>query len=283
MSTTLCDVMSSINNTSAQLTQHSSGVSHTSQQRSRAAGEQASSLQEINSAICEVASRTQENAERAKESNRLTGEARDSAQQGTAKMSELLSAMERINEASSSIANIIKVIDGIAFQTNLLALNAAVEAARAGRHGKGFAVVAEEVRTLAGRSAKAAKETEQLIESAIDAVGKGRDITDSAAKQLDDITGRIQNAATLVGEISDASAEQAQTISQIGNGLTQIESITQDNARSAQTTAGASSELLSQVEVLNQILARFTLDTNGSHRVAGTSASHGQETPQITL
>ncbi len=234
-------------------------VSDSSNSLSQGATEQAASIEEITSSITELASQTKANAEHAAQANRLAVDTRESAEKGSRQMSEMVLAMKGINDASQNIAKIIKVIDDIAFQTNLLALNAAVEAARAGRHGKGFAVVAEEVRNLASRSAKAAKETTELIEGSVKRVAHGSDIAGKSAQALDEIVRAATKTTDLVGEIAAASNEQAQGIAQINLGLNQIDSVTQQNTANAEETAAASQELTSQAGKLNQILSYFKL------------------------
>ena len=151
---------------------------------------QAASVEQLSASIAEITNQTAQNAENAERANRLTGEANGKAEIGNKRMDEMLKAMADINDSSSSIAKIIKVIDEIAFQTNILALNAAVEAARAGQHGKGFAVVAEEVRNLAARSAKAARETTDIIEESIDKVNMGTKLANETSNALHQGGGR---------------------------------------------------------------------------------------------
>ncbi len=238
-------------------------VSDSSQSLSQGATEQAASIEQITSSMTELAAQTRGNAENAAQANLLAVNARESAEKGSRQMTEMGAAMKEINEASQSIAKIIKVIDDIAFQTNLLALNAAVEAARAGRHGKGFAVVAEEVRNLAGRSAKAAKETTEMIESSMKKVEKGSEIAGRSTEALNEIVRTATKTTDLVGEIAAASNEQAQGIAQINEGLNQIDSVTQQNTANAEETAAASQELVSQAKTLNRILSRFKLRNGG--------------------
>ncbi|MBF0244945.1 MAG: CZB domain-containing protein [Planctomycetes bacterium] len=243
----------------AQVDAGSAQVSDASQSLSQGSTESAAALEEITSSMTEIGSQTRHNADSAQQANQLAGAARSSAEKGSARMDEMVKAMGEINASSQEIAKIIKVIDDIAFQTNLLALNAAVEAARAGRHGKGFAVVAEEVRNLAARSAKAAKETSELIESSKSKVGNGTEIANQTAAALLEIVEGITQAADLMGEIAAASNEQAQGIAQVGQGLSQIDKVTQQNTATAEETASAAKELANQAAVLQEQVAQFKL------------------------
>ncbi len=255
----LNNIVGELYNAGDQVSAGSSQVSGSSQSLSQGATEQASSLEEITSSMGEIASQTKTNAENATQANQLAATACDSSQNGTTEMKKMISAMDKISDSSKEIGKIIKVIDGIAFQTNLLALNASVEAARAGKHGKGFAVVAQEVRSLAARSAKAAKETSDLIEVSIKQFENGSLIAEKTAKALEEINEGITKVNDLVGEIASANNEQAQGVSQINQGLGQIDGVTQQNTANAEETASAAEELSSQASQVKQMLSRFKL------------------------
>ncbi len=250
---------------------------------SQGATEQAASLEEIGSSVAELVSRTKTNAENATQANLLSGEASSAADYGNKKMAELISAMDDINASGSQIAKIIKVIDEIAFQTNLLALNAAVEAARAGKYGKGFAVVADEVRSLASRSATAAHETEEMIEAAVKKTENGTRIVNETAEALGEIVLKITKATDLVGEITAASNEQAEGLSQINQGLNQVDKITQQNAANAEETASTSELFKKQAGHLSGLVAQFKLAESSDSFSEPASDIHLIENRQYLL
>jgi methyl-accepting chemotaxis protein len=257
--TTMSQVMSDINQAADQVATGSRQVSDGSQTLSQGSTEQASSIEELTASITDIASQTKQNAANANKASELATEAKDKAVQGNNQMKEMLNSMTDINESSANISKIIKVIDDIAFQTNILALNAAVEAARAGQHGKGFAVVAEEVRSLAARSADAAKNTTDLIEGSINKVQKGTKIANDTAAALIEIVTGIEKAANLVVDIATASNEQASGIAQINKGIEQVSMVVQNNSATAEESAAASEELTGQAEMLKEMVGKFRL------------------------
>ena len=252
-------VMRSIHQAADQVASASKQVSDGSQSLSQGATEQASSVEELTASLEQVASQTNQNAENAGEANKLAMTAKEDAVMGNEHMKNMLISMDEINQSSSSISKIIKVIDDIAFQTNILALNAAVEAARAGQYGKGFAVVAEEVRNLASRSAQAAKETTELIEGSIGKTAAGTKIAKQTANSLEKIVEGVSKASMLVGEIATASNEQAAAISQVNKAILQVSDVIQSSSSTAEQAAAASEELSSQAETLKEMLNNFKL------------------------
>ena len=279
MSRELNHLIQKVNETVLKVTASATEISDASQSLSQGATQQAASLEEITASMSEIGSMTKSNAENAATANQLSIEARDAGELGKGDMVKMVEAMDGISESSQAISKIIKVIDEIAFQTNLLALNAAVEAARAGKHGKGFAVVAEEVRNLAGRSAKAASETSELIESAVARVDYGVKIVRQTSKALGNIVSMAAKAADLVGEIAASSNEQAQGIAQIDQGLGQVDQVTQQNTANAEQTAASAEELTVRAHDLQTQLARFTLK---SEKESAKTAKGKKPAPVLT-
>jgi methyl-accepting chemotaxis protein len=259
--TDLNELMSQIHAGADQMASGASQVTDNSQSLSQGATEQASSLEEISSSMSQLGDQTKTNAENASQANQLATVSQTAAEKGNSQMQTMIEAMDEINQSSQNISKINKVIDEIAFQTNLLALNAAVEAARAGKHGRGFAVVAEEVRSLAARSAQAAKETAALIEGSAEKTATGSEIANQTAESLIEIVESINQVSSLVTEIASASNEQAHGISQITTGLGQIDQVAQQTTANAEESAAAAEELSSQANQLRAMLSRFTLQT----------------------
>jgi len=221
--------------------------------------QQASALQETAASMTELSTTVRQNADSASQANQLAMTASSVAIRGGEVVSQVVETMKGINEASSKIADIISVIDGIAFQTNILALNAAVEAARAGEQGRGFAVVASEVRALAGRSAEAAKEIKVLIGTSVARVEHGTALVDQAGSTMTEVVGAIRRVTDIVGEISAASGEQASGVTQVGHAVDQMDQATQQNAALVEEMAAAASSLRTQAHALVEVMAVFKL------------------------
>jgi methyl-accepting chemotaxis protein len=261
----LNEVLGNINQTAEQVAAGSSQVSAGSQSLSQGTSEQASSVEELTSSITEIAMQVRDNAANAVKAKEISENVRTEAKNGDEQMKLMLGSMSEINEGSSNISKIIKVIDDIAFQTNILALNAAVEAARAGQAGKGFAVVAEEVRNLAARSANAANETTTLIEGNIKKVEVGTKIANETASKLGEIVSGIEKSAALISSIAVASNQQATGIAQIDTGIEQVSTVVQTNSSTSEESAAASEELSGQADMLKQMVGRFHLRSQGNY------------------
>ncbi|BCA54757.1 hypothetical protein W02_18970 [Nitrospira sp. KM1] len=230
---------------------------------SQRTSEQASSLEETSASMEEMTSTVKQNADNAKQANQLAAAARETADKGGTVTVRAVEAMGAITQSSKKIADIITVIDEIAFQTNLLALNAAVEAARAGEHGRGFAVVAAEVRNLAQRSATAAKEIKGLINESIQRVSDGSELVNQAGKTLEEIVHSVKRVSDIIAEITAASQEQASGIDQVNKAVMQMDETTQQNAALVEETTSASQSMKEQAKELMQQMAAFRV--NASH------------------
>ncbi|ASU36898.1 hypothetical protein hmeg3_00405 [Herbaspirillum sp. meg3] len=225
--------------------------------------QQAGSLEETASAVEQLTSTVKQNADNAREANQLALSASKVAVEGGNVVGQVVDTMDAINESSRRIVDIISVIDGIAFQTNILALNAAVEAARAGEQGRGFAVVASEVRSLAQRSASAAKEIKSLIDDSVDKVGSGTRLVEQAGKTMSDVVSSVKRVSDIVAEISAATQEQSTGIAEVNHAITQMDQVTQQNAALVEQAAAAAGSLQDQAARLAQVVSVFKLDANG--------------------
>ncbi|WP_051188648.1 methyl-accepting chemotaxis protein [Proteocatella sphenisci] len=253
------DMLSSISMASEQLASGAGQISDSSTVLSRGATEQAGSIERLTLALEEISEKTVMNVENAKKANAIAENAKYGAEKGNTQMGEMLRSMEEINLSSESISKVIKVIEDIAFQTNILALNAAVEAARAGQYGKGFAVVAEEVKNLAERSAKSARETAEMIEASVKKTHEGTQIANETAQALYSIIQEVDRAAVVVAEIAFASEEQADNISQVNVAINQVSDVVQSNSATSEQSAAASEELAGQAQALKDMVSRYKL------------------------
>ena len=236
--------------------------------------EQSSSLEETASSMEEMTTTVKQNADNAGQANQLAMAARDQAEKGGSVVSQAVRAMADINDASKKIADIIGVIDDIAFQTNLLALNAAVEAARAGEQGRGFAVVASEVRSLAGRSATAAKEIKELIQDSVKKVEDGSVLVTQSGQTLEKIVASVKKVSDIVAEIAAASREQSSGIEQVNRAVMQMDELTQQNAALVEEATAASQAMAEQVRGLSEMLARYRIAEAAFNSTTHNAAAH---------
>ena len=249
----LAKIMSDIRTAGVEIQLSAEEISKGNASLSERVEAQAASLEETTSSMMRMTETVRENADNARKANELALVACDHAESGGKIMHNAVAAMQVINESSRKIADIIGVIDAIAFQTNLLALNAAVEAARAGEQGRGFAVVASEVRSLAGRSAAAAKEIKELIQDSVTKIADGTRLVEQSGSGLNDIVGSVKKVTDIVSEISTASADQAAGIEQVGRAVSSMDESTQQNAALVEQAAAASESIVQQVRELNAL------------------------------
>ncbi|MCI8406547.1 MAG: methyl-accepting chemotaxis protein [Oscillospiraceae bacterium] len=275
INTSLSDTLAQINQASDQVASGSDQVSAGAQALSQGATEQASSVQELSATISEISEKVKENAGAANEVSNQANVVGEEINASYQQMQELITAMHEISESSEQIRQISDTIENISFQTNILSLNAAVEAARVGVAGKGFAVVAEEVRSLAIKSAEAAKDTASLIQNSLASVERGTHLADSTAKSLTTVVEGAAQITATINHISDASTEQSDSISQVAVGIDQISSVVQTNSATAEESAATSEELSSQAQLLKELVARFRLKNSSGApaRSAYTAAS----------
>ena len=249
---TVRQVAGSIADAGAEIANGNQDLSHRTEQT-------ASNLQQTASSMEELTGTVRENAQAASQARDLAGQASAVAERGGAAVSQVEQTMEQIDQSSRKIGEIIGVIDGIAFQTNILALNAAVEAARAGEQGRGFAVVAGEVRSLAGRSAAAAREIKALINASVEHVDSGRRQAQGAGATMVDIVSSVQQVSAIIGRISTAAGEQSQGIGEVNSAVAQLDQMTQQNAALVEQSAAAAENLKDQAQALTGLVAEFRL------------------------
>jgi methyl-accepting chemotaxis protein len=265
MQASLATLVSTVRQGSDGVATASAEIASGNQDLSSRTESQASALEQTAASMEELGSTVRQNADNARQANQLAISASSVAVQGGAVVGEVVQTMKGINDASRKISDIISVIDGIAFQTNILALNAAVEAARAGEQGRGFAVVASEVRSLAGRSADAAKEIKALISASVERVGQGTLLVDQAGATMQEVVSSIRRVTDIMGEISASSQEQSLGVAQVGEAITSLDQTTQQNAALVEQMAAAAESLKSQAGGLVQAVAVFKVVGASGH------------------
>ncbi|NHK99159.1 methyl-accepting chemotaxis protein [Rubrivivax benzoatilyticus] len=264
----LSQIVGTVRASSDSVVTASTQIAHGNQDLSGRTEEQASALQQTAATMDELGSTVRNNADNARQADQLARAAAQVAAQGGEVVGQVVTTMAGISDSSRKIGDIIGVIDGIAFQTNILALNAAVEAARAGEQGRGFAVVAGEVRTLAQRSAEAAREIKALITRNVEQVGQGASLVDRAGQTMDEIVGSIRRVSDIVGEISSATTEQSSGIQQVGDAVSQMDQVTQQNAALVEESAAAAESLKVQAQQLARVVSIFKLDAAAARALA---------------
>ena len=275
MQARLADTVAHVRQNAEGVATASSEIAHGNHDLSARTESQASALQQTAASMEQLGSTVRQNADNAQQANQLALNASNVATQGGEVVAQVVETMRGIHDASRRIADIIGVIDGIAFQTNILALNAAVEAARAGEQGRGFAVVAGEVRNLAQRSADAAKEIKGLIGASVERVEQGSQLVDKAGGTMEEVVTAIRRVTDIMGEISAASKEQASGVAQVGEAITQMDQTTQQNAALVEQSAAAAASLQTQAGELVRAVAVFTLEaqSTGGMQVHGSAST----------
>jgi methyl-accepting chemotaxis protein len=259
MNTSLAHIVGRVRSGTGAINTASAEIASGNMDLSSRTEQQASSLEETAASMEELTSTVKQNAANAHQANELAQSATAVAQRGGAVVAQVVDTMNAINDSSRKIVDIITVIDGIAFQTNILALNAAVEAARAGEQGRGFAVVASEVRTLAQRSASAAREIKTLIDDSVDKVAAGAQLVDLAGSTMNEVQESVRRVTEIVGEITQANHEQTSGIEQINIAISQMDHVTQQNAALVEQAAAAAAAMQDQAGELNQVVSQFRL------------------------
>ncbi len=280
MQQSLVDTVSAVRSNAEGVSLASAEIAHGNSDLSQRTEQQASALQQTAASMEELGSTVRHNADNARQAGELAAAASTIAARGGDVVGQVVQTMKGINDSSRQIAEIISVIDGIAFQTNILALNAAVEAARAGEQGRGFSVVAAEVRTLAQRSAQAAKEIKILITSSVERVEQGTGLVDKAGATMEEIVQSVKRVSDIMGEISSASAEQSNGVSQVGDAVTQMDQATQQNAALVEESAAAAASLKTQAEELVQAVAVFRFQDQGRAQVEQQPQAQPQKQTQ---
>ncbi len=264
----LSKIVSQVRSTSDSIATGSSQIASGNADLSQRTEEQSSNLQQTSASMVEIRSTVERNADTARQATQLASSASQAAQQGGDVMRQVIDTMQDIATSSKKVTDIISVIDGIAFQTNILALNAAVEAARAGEQGRGFAVVAGEVRTLAQRSAEAAKEIKSLIGASSEKVDNGTRLVENAGTSIDDIVSQVRKVTDFMGEISSSAIEQTTTIGQVSEAVGQLDQVTQQNAALVEESAAAAESLKHQAALLAELVNKFRMSSHAANVVA---------------
>jgi methyl-accepting chemotaxis protein len=282
MNDSLLDIVTRVRAGTDAIATASGEINSGNQDLSARTEQQAGSLEETASSMEELTSTVKQNADNARQASQLAASASETAERGGDVVAQVVTTMGSINESSRKIADIITVIDGIAFQTNILALNAAVEAARAGEQGRGFAVVAGEVRNLAQRSAAAAKEIKGLISDSVEKVEAGSRLVDQAGSTMDDVVGSVRRVTDLIGEIAAASEEQRSGIEQVNQAITQMDQVTQQNAALVEQAAAAADAMQDQAHQLAALVGTFQTGQT-AQPAAGRAVVPAKARPALTV
>ncbi|WP_457337894.1 methyl-accepting chemotaxis protein [Rhizobacter sp. P5_C2] len=282
MQDSLRTLVGQVRNSTDSISTASAEIATGNQDLSARTEQTASNLQQAASSMEQLTGTVKQSADSARQANQLASSAAEVAARGGSVVSQVVTTMDEINASSKKISDIIGVIDGIAFQTNILALNAAVEAARAGEQGRGFAVVAGEVRSLAQRSAQAAKEIKALIGASVEKVDSGSRLVADAGKTMQEIVGSVQRVSDIIGEITAASSEQSDGIGQVNQSVTQLDQMTQQNAALVEESAAAAESLRDQAQRLASVIATFRLDAHGVTAAPAPAANKFTPKPVAT-